>query len=257
MRASSFLSMLCTSPSLLCAGLLATPLLLGCPSATSNPYGEKKAAPKPEVGADDPRVAVKDGELYSQTIIDRAEERSPSPSEGGLGSGRPDETNGQCRLFAPKLPNPQCCNAELGFDVETVRAACGHDVYLGESFRQSCGYYFHHDEGARWFRLSKLSETSAKQAADHHDRKLAEALGAKYTPSTPVPGVDGAYWSRHDNYRWAFLPGWDNVRQLSWEETSCSDEGVITVMKQIIAAKPAPEHAQRLSLVPKARMSPS
>lgn len=250
MRASPFLSMLY-------AGLLATPLLLGCPSPTSNPYGEKKAAPKPEVGADDPRVAVKDGELYSQTIIDRAEERSPSPSEGGLGSGRPDETNGQCRLFAPKLPNPQCCNAELGFDVETVRAACGHDVYLGESFRQSCGYYFHHDEGARWFRLSKLTETSAKQAAEHHDRKLAEALGAKYTPSVPVPGVEGAYWSRHDSYRWAFLPGWDNVRQLSWEDTSCSDEGVTTVMKQIIAAKPAPEHAQRLSLVPKARMSPS
>lgn len=230
-------------------------VLLGCPSSTANPYGEKKAAPQPEVGADDPRVAVKDGELYTQKTIERAEERSPGSDEAGLGSGRPDETNGVCRLYAPKLPHPQCCEAELGFDVETVRSACGHDVYLGESYRQSCGYYFHHDEGPRWFRLSTLTETSPKEAADHHDRKMAEALGPKYSPSTPVPGVEGAYWSRHDAYRWAFLPGWEHVRQLSWQDVSCSDEGIATVMKQIIAAKPAPDHAQRLSLVPKARPS--
>jgi hypothetical protein len=231
---------------------------MGCPSSTGNPYGDKPATPQPQVGADDPRVAMKDGELYTQTIIDRAEERAPSADdEPGLGSGRPDETNGVCRLYAPKLPHPQCCNAELGFDVETVRAACGYDVYLGESLRQSCGYYFHHEEGPRWFRLSKLTETSAKQAAEHHDRKLTEALGAKYSASTPVPGVEGAYWSRHEGYRWAFLPGWDQVRQLSWEGVSCSDEGIVTVMKQIVAAKPAPDHAQRLGLVPKARMEGS
>ena len=240
------------------SALLLCALLFGCPSSSVDPYGEKKAAPQPEVGADDPRVVVKDGELYTQKTIERAEERSPgADDQPGLGSGRPDETNGACRLFAPKVPHPQCCEAELGFDVETVQAACGHEVYLGESFRQSCGYYFHHEEEPRWFRLSKLTETSAEKAAEHHDRKLSEALGAKYSPSTPVPGVEGAYWSRHEGYRWAFLPGWDHVRQLSWQDTSCSDEGIATVMKQIIAAKPAPEHAQRLGLVPKARMSPS
>lgn len=233
-------------------------LLLGCPSASVDPYGEKKPTPKPEVGADDPRVVVKNGELYTQKIVERAEERSPGDDDQpGLGSGRPDETNGVCRLYAPKLPHPQCCETELGFDVETVRAACGHDVYLGESFRQSCGYYFHHDDGPRWFRLSKIAETSAKQAAEHHDLKLAEALGARYSPSTPVPGVEGAYWSRHEGYRWAFLPGWENVRQLSWEDVSCSDEGAVKVIQQIIAAKPAPAHAQRLGLVPKARMAPT
>lgn len=233
-------------------------LLLGCPSPTGNPYGEKKTQPQPRVGAEDPRVATKDGELYTQKTIERAEERSQgSADEAGLGSGRPDETNGECRLFAPKLPHPQCCAGELGFDVETVRAACSYDVYLGESHRGSCGYYFQHDDGPRWFRLSKLPEESAKQAADHHDRKMAESLGDKYKPSTPVPGIEGAYWSRYDKYRWAFLPGWDEPRQLSWEDVSCSDEGIIQVMTQIVAAKPAPERADRLGLVPKARMDPA
>ncbi len=234
-------------------------LLLGCPSPTANPYGERQVPPPPQASADDPRVATKDGELYTQKTLDRAQERSPKGDDeaGGLGSGRPDETNGQCRLFAPKLPHPQCCEAEFGFDVATVQAACGHTTYLGESFRGSCGYYFHHDDGPRWFRLSKLPEASPKEAADHHDRKLIESLGDKYTPSTPVPGVEGAYWSRYENYRWAFLPGWDNPRQLSWEDVSCSDEGVIKVMAQIIAAKPAPPRAERLDLVPKARMEPA
>jgi hypothetical protein len=235
-------------------------LLLGCPSPTGNPYGDKKATPAPQVGADDPRVATKDGELYTQKTIERAQERSPSESptnEPGLGSGRPDETNGVCRLFAPKEPHPQCCQGELGFDVETVRKACGYDVYLGESFRHSCGYFFHSEQGPRWLRLSKLPEASPAQAAEHHDRKLTESLGAKYSPSTPVPGVEGAYWSRHEGYRWAFLPGWENARQLSWESSSCSDEGIIEVMKQIVAAQPAPPKAERLGLVPKARMAPT
>jgi hypothetical protein len=233
-------------------------LLLGCPTSTGDPYGEKKAVPQPQATADDPRVASKDGELYTQKTIARAEERSAGTDDSpGLGSGRPDETNGQCRLYAPKLPHPQCCEAELGFDVETVQAACGYDTYLGESFWHSCGYYFHHDDGPRWLRLSTLAETSAKAAAEHHDRKMAEALGAKYQPSTPVPGIEGAYWSRHDQYRWAFLPGWEHTRQLSWEDVSCSDAGIVQVMAQIIAAKPAPPHTQRLGLVPKARMAPA
>jgi len=230
-------------------------LLLGCPSATGNPYGEQKKAPPPQAGADDPRVVEKDGDLYTQRTIERAEEKSrDSDPEGGLGSGRPDETNGECRLFAPKLPQPQCCKAELGFDVETVKEACGYDIYLGESFRFSCGHYFHHDTGPRWMRLSKIPETTPREAAEHHDRKMQEALGEKYQGSTPVPGVEGAMWSRHEEYRWAFLPGWDNVRQLSWAAESCSDEGIKKVLAQIIAAKPAPEGAKRASLVPKARM---
>lgn len=138
--------------------------------------------------------------------------------------------------------------------METVKKACGHDVYLGESFRFSCGYYFHNDAGPRWMRLSKLAEGSPKESAAHHDRKLTETVGEKYSPSTAVPGLKGAYWSRHDEFRWAFLPGWDNVRQLSWHADACSDEGMIEVMAQLIKAKPAPKGEPRLALVPKARM---
>ncbi len=230
-------------------------LLLGCPTATGNPYGTKKKKAPPQVGADDPRVVERDGDLYTQRTIERAEEKSQgSKPRSGLGSGRPDETNGACRLYAPKLPEPQCCKGELGFDVQTVKDACDYDIYLGESFRFSCGYYFHHDEGPRWMRLSMIPEKTTKDAAEHHDRKLKEQLGDKYQASVPIPGIEGAMWSRHEEYRWAFLPGWDNVRQLSWNADSCSDEGITKVIAQIIAAKPAPEGTKRLGLVPKARM---
>lgn len=230
-------------------------LLLGCPTETGTPYGARKKTPPPQATADDPRVVVRDGELYTQRTIERADDKLRDRGDGpSLGSGRPDETNGKCRLFAPRLPDPECCKGELGFDVDTVKQACGYDIYLGESFRLSCGYYFHHDEGSRWLRLSMIPEAKPEQAAEHHDRKMAATLGDKYTPSTPIPGVPGAYWSRHEQYRWAFLPGWDHVRQLSWEDRSCSDEGIVKVITQIIAAKPAPEGAERLALVPKARM---
>ncbi|MCA9711976.1 MAG: hypothetical protein KDK70_39435 [Myxococcales bacterium] len=230
--------------------------LLGCPSATGNPYGAKKEQPPPpQVSPDDPRVAEHDGELYTQKTVERIQEKSRNDEDQlGLGSGRPDETNGKCRLYAPKLPEPECCKGELGFDVETVQQACGLDVYLGESFRFSCGYYFHQGNDTRWLRLSMVPEATAKEAAEHHDRKMTETLGDRYQPSVPVPGIEGAWWSQHEQYRWAFLPGWDHARLLSFTDDACSDEGIKKVMAQIIAAKPAPEGAPRLSLVPKARM---
>ncbi|MCH9679832.1 MAG: hypothetical protein K0V04_00235 [Deltaproteobacteria bacterium] len=235
--------------------LLSIAVMAGCPSANSNPFGNKTKQAAPQAGADDPRVAVKDGELYTHKTIDRAAEKTRGgDDQPTLGSGRPDETNGVCRLYAPKLPHPQCCKAELGFDVETAQKACGHELYLGESFRMSCGFYFHHDEAPRWFRLANIPETTTKEAVEHHDRKMTATLQEKYTPSVPIPGVEDAYWSRHDEFRWAFLPGWNKVRQLSWHADSCSDEGVITLIKQIVAAKPPPKNARRLGLVPKARM---
>lgn len=237
-------------------GGLVVASLLGCPTETGNPYAAKPKA-KPQVGADDPRVVEKDGELYPQKTIERAEQRTRGgKDQAALGSGRPDETNGLCRLYSPELPDPECCKADLGFDMKTAQQACGLHVYLGESHRYSCGYYFATEDGndRRWFRLGKLPESSAKAAADHHDRKMKEALGDKYALSSPVPGVEGAYWSRHDQFRWAFLPGWDNARQLSWEADSCSDEGIAKVIGQIVAAKPTPPGEKRLALVPTARM---
>ena len=234
--------------------LAALPLVAGCPTDAGNPYAQKPKPAAPKVGVEDPRVVERDGELYTQKTIERIEERERDDDKArGLGSGRPDETNGECRLYAPELPHPQCCKAEFGFDVDAAQKHCDVDIYLGESFRYSCGYYFHDDAGYRWFRLSKLPDTDPAKSAEHHDRKLVESLGDKYTKSSPVPGVPGAYWSRHERFRWAFLPGWDNVRQLSWDQRSCSDEGITELMKEIIAAKPAPEGSRRLSKTPKAR----
>ena len=214
-----------------------------------------RAAAKAAVDENDPRV-VKDGEdLYPAAAIERAEQLQKPAAAGGLGSGKPDETNGECRLFAPKLPSPECCKPEYGFDAEVVQRACGLDLFLGESFQYSCGYYFH-EEGSPpvWFRMSMLPDAKAKDAADTHDRKLRQVAKNPELASTPVPGVEGAYWSEHDGNRWAFVPGWDKTRQLSWKSGTCSDEGIVEIIRQLVAAKPAPKGSTRPGLLPKARM---
>lgn len=240
----------------LAGGLFVTATLTtGCPTEMSTPQ-RKVPASAPAVGADDPRV-VQDGEdLYAADVIERAKAlESPSgESAKQPGSGRPDESNGKCRLFAPELPEPQCCEAEYGFDAATVKRACGHEIYLGESFHFSCGYFFHAESASPpWFRMSFLPFPTVEKAAESHDRKLQELLKKPAFASTPVPGVRGAMWSHHEGRHWAFLPGWSKVRQLAWRDESCSDEGVIEVIRGIVSAQEPPKDAERLALVPKAR----
>src|SRR5688500_13899078 len=208
--------------------LAATALLLGCPSqvdvAAARP---KPAAPSVE---EDPRV-VRDGEdLYAADVIEKRQQLDDAvkaEEASAPGSGKPDESNGVCRLFAPELPKPECCKAEYGFDAQQVQEACGFELYLGESFQYSCGYYFHKTGGLpSWFRMSFLPGATPAIAADAHDRKLRRAAKDESLKSTPVPGVEGALWSGHDGLRWAFLPGWKQVRQLSWRDRECSDEAM-------------------------------
>ena len=225
-----------------------------CPNEIDPTSLAPKPAPKP-VDETDPRV-VKDGEdLYPAATIERAQKAAPEPDGPALGSGKPDETNGECRLYAPKLPEPECCKGEFGFDAEVVQRACGLDLYLGESFQYSCGYYFH-EEGVPpvWFRMSLLPDAKPKDAAHTHDRKVREISKNPAFASTPVPGVEGAFWSEHDGNRWAFVPGWDKTRQLSWKSGTCSDEGIVEILRQLVAAQPAPKGSQRPGLLPKARM---
>ena len=230
-------------------------LSCGCPNeidpASLAPKSTAKAAVVDET---DPRV-VRDGEdLYPAAAIERAEELAKPTPVAGLGSGVPDETNGQCRLFAPKLPSPECCKAEYGFDAEAVREACGLELFLGESFQYSCGYYFHRDGQPVWMRMGHLPDADPKAAADAHDMKMRTVTKNPTYASKPVPGVEGALWSSHENNRWAFLPGWTRARQLSWHKDTCSDEAVFAVIKQLVAAKEPAKNAKRLDLVPKARM---
>ena len=232
-------------------------LCVACPAEVDPALAKPAPAPAPMVGEDDPRVVRDGADLYAAQTIERAAELQRDPDGGGptgLGSGRSDETNGACRLYAPRLPSPECCKAELGFDVETVKQACGLETYLGESFQGTCGYYFHkpeEDPVRSYFRMSFVAGETPKDAAASHDKKVQERRPE--VSSTPIPGIDGAYWSGMDGVSWAFLPGWDKVRQLTWRESMCSREQILPVMKQLISAPQPPKGAPRLGLVPAAR----
>jgi hypothetical protein len=119
-------------------------------------------------------------------------------------------------------------------------AGIAAELYLGESFQYSCGYYFHKEGKPVWMRMGHLPDADPKTAADAHDKKLRDVTKNPQYASTPVPGVEGALWSGHDGNRWAFLPGWSHARQLSWRSETCSDEGVIAVMKQLATRVPFP-----------------
>lgn len=228
-----------------------------CPAEVDPALAKPAPAPAPVVGEEDPRVVRHGEDLYAAQTIERAAELQRVPEGGaavGLGSGRPDETNGKCRLYAPRLPNPECCTADYGFDIETIEAACGLETYLGESFQGSCGYYFHklqEDPIRSYFRMSFVAGESPKEAAASHDRKVQERRPE--VSSTPIPGIEGAYWSNMDGVSWAFLPGWDKVRQLTWRESMCSREQIIAVIGQLVAAPQPPKGAPRMGLVPTAR----
>lgn len=235
--------------------LAAAAALLGCPS-TVDIEGAKPKRVEPVIDENDPRV-VKDGEdLYAADVIEKrdAQAAAQEPTAPARGSGKPDESNGVCRLYAPELPKPECCKGELGFDAERVRELCGFELYLGESFQYTCGYYFHRGgEAPSWLRLSAVIGDSPASAAAEHDVKLQRVAKNDALRSTPVPGVPGALWSGHDGLRWAFLPGWKRVRQLSWRDGECSDEAIAKVIGELVAAVEPPENAKRLGLIPQAR----
>lgn len=226
-------------------------LVCACPSTVEQLPHERKPTPV-VVDESDPRVVRVGDELYPRGAV------TPIPDEGTggptPGTGQPDESNGVCRLFAPKLPNPECCGAETGFDVERVREACGHDVYLGESFQQSCGYFFHNAKTGLpvSFRVSFMANLDPKTNAEHHAEELRERLHSD-AQAEPVPGVPDAWWVEHKGTHWAFVPGWDRVRQFSWRDDSCSREGVVAVIERLKQAKQPPAGAERPGLVPRAR----
>lgn len=231
----------------------ATMLLLGCPSEVNVPTRPAKRA-APVVDETDPRV-VRDGEdLYPVAAKARAEEKERPDEPSGLGTGKPDESNGVCRLYAPRLPNPECCKGEYGVDADFVAKTCGQELYLGESFQGTCGYYFHRTgEEPSWMRASFVDGATVADAVATHDAKLKLKGKDDSFASTPVPGVEGAMWSSKEKLHWAFLPGWDKVRMVSWSSTVCSDEAMQKVLAHMVAAKQPPKGAPREGLIPRAR----
>ena len=236
---------------------LAFPLLglLGCPQATQ-PTPTQQTPPTPPT--DDKRV-VADSEDYYPADRGTPNQHLPPAAPG---SGLPDDTNGKCRLFAPELPDPECCARELGFDVAAVKRACGLKLYLGESFHATCGYYFLPDvtaQGveARWFRLSSAKGATPQEAAATHDEYTRKVSRDPDFTSVPVPGISGAYWSTQDDLHWAFLPGWSTVRQFTWQSDGCSEEGIREVLQQLITTPEVPAGSPRTSVIPGAPPPPA
>ena len=206
------------------------------------------------VSPQDPRVVEIDGTLYTKGSEPTSQAPSnPLPSPG---SGKPDESNGVCRLYAPLLPEPVCCRYNLGFDESVAREICGHAVYIGESFHYSCGYYFFHDpdvdQEPTEIRLSTLSGSSIKEIAKNHDTVMQRRLKDPKFQSKPIPKLKGGYWSHRDGLNWAFIPGWDKPRQVSWKDSFCPLDKMPKLLARIAAAPQPPldTPATRTDLVP-------
>lgn len=235
--------------------LVALGFTLGCPAKVPTPESEARAGKSPAGVAvtdpDDPRVVRDSDDLYA------SEDAPNAPAPGpALGSGRPDTSNGECKLYAPKLPEPKCCPFETGFDAEQVQKLCGHALYMGESLQQSCGYYFLHDDTGGTpvaLRASKVNRELVSEAVDSHDRRMAKLYKLPEFKSTPVPGLEGAMWSEHEGVHWAFVPGWSSVRLVSWTDDACSITAMPEVLKIMVEAKEVPPHVPRPGLVPVAR----
>lgn len=227
-------------------------LLVGCPSRVEKENPAENAGPVTR--DDDPRVVRDSGDLYAVEAAGAPLERETAAAEG-LGTGKPDETNGVCRLYAPKLKDPVCCEQEYGFDAEKTKQLCGHTLYLGEHFRSSCGYYFMSESKPyTWIRASFIPQSpTAKHAADEHDQVFQRRAKRPEFHSEPIPGIAGAYWSSDNDLNWAFLPGWSKVRRITWRSDACGKDEMLKLLKGIQAAKEPPADADRLALVPTAR----
>jgi len=235
--------------------VLLASLLAACPQANQADPAAGKVAPAPVADA---RVISDSGDLYpAKGGVVPPPTPAPTPSPG---TGISDETNGKCRLFAPEMPNPRCCERQLGFDAAVVQAACGLKIYLGESFQGTCGYHFVADATntglpPRWFRLSVVGEKTVQEAAAALDRRTSKV--DNYVAAAPIPGIDGAMWAEADELHWALLPGWKQVRMFTWSDDSCSPAGVETVIRQLIATPEVPAGTPRTALVPGRAAAPT
>lgn len=227
--------------------------LLGCPAEVKDTEPAPPPRPKVEVDESDPRVVKVDDDLYAADAL-------PPETDTGKakGSGKPDESNGYCRLYAPKLPEPHCCLTEYGFDAKATGETCGKPLYLGESFQRSCGYYFHDAQTGlpSWFRTTFVEGASPKEAAETEAARLEQRHNTSIEVK-PIAGTPDAYTLEYSGIAYAFMsgdPAWPNLRRLAWRKgESCSDEGIEKVVAQMATAKAPPKGAQRPGLIPAGR----
>lgn len=229
----------------------------GCPSTVdsqSQAAAPAASAREYEVDESDPRVVRSGDDLYPADSPHVQQDQPPRAK----GSGKPDESNGYCRLYAPKLPEPHCCKADYGFDANVVAQACGLGVYMGESFQTSCGYFFlDPSTGAQvWFRTSFVQEQTPKQAALAQAKRLNARLGKTDIKATELKGVPGAWTLRTSGLAYAWFSGkesWPNVRRLAWKQPTCGEQGIAKVVSAMSDARAPGPNEPRVGLVPQAR----
>ncbi len=227
--------------------------LVGCPAEVKDPAPAPAPKAEPVVDESDPRVVKVGDDLYAAESVPLS---TPEVVKG-KGSGKPDESNGYCRLYAPKLPEPHCCLTEYGFDAEAAAKSCGKPLYLGESFQRSCGYYFLDGAAGEpvWFRTSFVDDASPKEAAEAEANRLKLRFQADIEVKA-MANTPGAYTLTYSGISYAWMagdPAWPNVRRLAWNESTCTPEGLEAVVSQMATAKAPPKGAKRQGLVPKPR----
>ncbi len=236
-------------------------LLTACPARVGGGDDGERA----EVDETDPRVirSERTGDLYPRDTKAMPEDKPdleageapPPPTGKAPGVGRPDETNGVCRLYAPEYPDPECCASEYGVDVAKIKAICGFEVYLGEYFRNGCGYHFKKTPEAKteWLWAAHLEPgKSTADVTEEHDIVIQKRFREADFESKPIPTVTGGYWSVFSNTGWAVLPGWQRARQFGYPEGFCGDK-LPELMAELARAKEPEQGAERLGLVPQAR----
>jgi hypothetical protein len=231
--------------------------LTACPPPKPSDDG---AAPKQAEALPGTDRVVQHGEdLYAEGNAPNLDSNVKRVSDGGRnpGAGIPDESNGVCRLFDPKLPQPECCKFETGFDVDDAIAACGFIVYMGEAAYGSCGYHFSKTAGdaSVALRAAPIINENMENAVRSHDRQLQRASKDPKFKSTPIPGIPGAKWSRlpEEGLNWAHIPGWSMPRRVSWHDRACEREAMIPLLKNMTKAVEPPEGAERAAMVPRRR----
>lgn len=227
--------------------------MLGCPAEVRDTTPAPAPKVEPVLDESDPRVVKVGDDLYALESVPESTQEFVK----GKGSGKSDESNGYCRLYAPKLPEPHCCLTEYGFDAAAAAKSCGKPMYLGESFQRSCGYYFHDGASGKpsWFRTSFVDDATPKEAAEAEANRLQLRFRAE-VEAKPMANTPGAYTLTYSGISYAWMtgdPSWPKVRRLAWNESTCTPEGLEAVVSQMATAKSPPQGAKRQGLVPKAR----
>ncbi len=234
--------------------LVGLALGFGCPQNIDPSHLQVRQAGV--AAANDPNVIVVGDDLYPKHM---AEKLLPQPEpKKSPGTGKPDETNGTCRLYAPQQPDPICCPESLGFDAALVGSTCGLPTYLGESVsRGGCNYYFHGaDEQIHQFRVRIEPGNTPAEAAADHDHNMRRVARNPAFASTPVPNMEGAVWSSFESFRWVFFGGWSRMRLLTWKDSACSDAHGLALVRAMMQALEPERGAPRPSLVPTAARRP-